>query len=126
MPYLKLARDRQRSRSDELQPVLHHLLLLEVFVDELDGEIEGLMDELKVLLNLDEPVDQYRSHVLCHLGLIHHVVGRQKLFLQQPIIRAINYTASKVKAFRNSLPKSKIKQFNNKILSSRMSKHLTN
>ena len=58
-------------------------------IHHFDGCVEGLVVELKALLDLDEPVDQDGPHALVDLGLVSHVVGDSEHGLEMDIFYPI-------------------------------------
>ena len=76
---LVLGRDEHRGHTDELQLVARNRLLLEESVDQVGGEVEGLRHELEFEVDLNEPVDQNRTHLLVNVRLLRHEVGRREV-----------------------------------------------
>jgi len=60
--HVKLAGAEERSCSNQLEPLSLRASLAEVQVDQLDCEVQRLMVQLKVLLDLHQPVHQHRPH----------------------------------------------------------------
>ena len=80
--HIKLARDEQGCCPNQLQPIAFDMLVAEEMVDQLDGQIERLVVQLKVLLNLNKPVDQNGTHMGRQVGLDIHEVREDELCLE--------------------------------------------
>ena len=77
---LVLRRDEHRRDPDELQLVPLHRLLLEVAVDQVDGEVHRLGAQLELVVHLDQPVDEDRAHLVVDVKLAAlHVRRRRQL-----------------------------------------------
>ena len=48
---------------------------LQVTIDQINRQEEGLIDKLKLEMDVDEPVDENGAHFLIDIGLLGHVAG---------------------------------------------------
>ena len=76
---LVLGRDEHRRDADQLQVAALDLLLLEVAIDQVDGQVQGLRHQLELQVHLDEPVDEDRAHLLVDVLLLCDVGGRSEV-----------------------------------------------
>ena len=87
--HVKLGSDEERRSSDKLKGLLWCDYPAHVHVHQLDGQVEGLVVELKVLLYLYQPVHQDGSHAGCQVLLACHVVVYLELRLWDNICTSL-------------------------------------
>lgn len=51
-------------------------------IDQVDGQVEGLWLELVSSMYIDEPIDEYGSHLWCQVRLDHFHIGRIRQVLE--------------------------------------------
>lgn len=85
---LKLGRDPERGAPDELVVLLEHDPLRDVAVHNVEREVECFRTQAKLLVDLDEKVDEVRAHVPLQLGLLVDEVHRgRRLALHERVMR---------------------------------------
>ena len=72
---LVLARGEKRGNADQLELLPADLGFFEIAIDEVNGQEEGLVDELELQVDVDEPVDENGAHFLIDVCLLGHVAG---------------------------------------------------
>lgn len=73
-----LGSDKDGSSTDQLQLSEGDDLVGEEPVNVVDAEKQGLREQSKAEVHLDQPVHQHRSHRPLDLGLVGHVVGHRQ------------------------------------------------
>lgn len=114
---LKLGGDEHGGGADQLQHLSVDGGLGQVMVSHLHGQVQGLVEQLKVLLephaslpiserlwffisncvshtdlHLDQPVDEDGPHLCVEAGLHVHVVGQDKLLLEEEDVQIFKET----------------------------------
>ena len=81
---VKLRGGEERGGPDELEAVAldGRAAAAQQVVHQLDGQVERLVVQLKVLLHLDEPVDEHRAHAGRQVRLARQVVAQHEARLQ--------------------------------------------
>jgi hypothetical protein len=70
---LVLGRDQETGNTDQLQLGTRDLLELEVAINEVDRQVQSLRHELELQVDLNQPVDEDRTHTLVDVRLPLHV-----------------------------------------------------
>lgn len=70
---LILRGDQKAGDTDELKLRSGDFLALQESIDEVDGQVEGLRDKLKLEMDFDQPIDQDSTHAFVDVRLGLHV-----------------------------------------------------
>lgn len=82
---LVLRSKKHGCNSNQLKLGSTHLVVLQVSVNDVDGQVQGLGHHFKLEMNLDQPVNKDATHSLIDEVLLRHVVGVDlKLLFRRP------------------------------------------
>lgn len=76
--YLEFSGNEHAGGPNQLEVLSLHLSTAEVGVHQAYGNVEGLVEQFKVLLHLNKPVDENGAHRSIDVGLFWHVVRNGK------------------------------------------------
>ena len=71
--FFVLAGDEERRDADQLKLGTRNLLSLKVPINQVDGKVQCLRNELEFQVHFHKPVDENRSHSLVDVRLLLHV-----------------------------------------------------